>query len=691
MIPSYFVDELLNRVDIVDLISPYVSLKKAGSNYLGLCPFHQEKSPSFTVHREKQFYHCFGCGEHGNAIGFLMKYQGLNFPESVEQLAFKQGLVVPEEVSYQAVVTPQERNIKNQQFQLLEQVSRFYQSSLKQNSNAIDYLKKRGLTGEIALRFGLGFAPDDQASVNSIQQLLEHTPDLGLQDLYDLGVLLKNEHQRIYARFRQRIMFPIRNAKGQVIGFGGRVFLPHQTKEAKYLNSPETPLFKKGQELYGLFEAKAGIAKHHHVLVVEGYLDAIALHQFGFTQTVASLGTAISTEQIQTLLKYQSRVVFAFDGDNAGQQAAFRALKAALPLADDRAQIEFVFLPQGQDPDSFVREHGVDQMSKLIAKAEPLSGMWRKLLVQNHRLETPEGRAHATQEVKTQWQLLPESHFKKQMLYEIAAWIQLPIDQVRELMYEPDANKRAAYIRDYATNQATHDGVSFSQDQDQVFNQADQRPINRRQARQTLSKSSLGGYSNVGDKKTYKKGGTRLETTQYARINIKIASLEIRILMVLLAYPSFAAKHNGLRQFCRSCEDYAFLSIALRAVMLLQACLDEDALDTQALRGILIENGFTNVLVQLPIEAQQWYHLDQHEMFRELMRPKVPDQAPATSAAEQLDAGLNDVLNDLIKALQRSTIEHEMKMTLLEIDQNPEQATRYRQLTQAYQQFLKPQ
>ncbi|HEY0845740.1 MAG TPA: DNA primase, partial [Noviherbaspirillum sp.] len=356
MIPQSFIQDLLNRVDIVDVVGRYVQLKKGGANYMGLCPFHNEKSPSFTVSPTKQFYHCFGCGAHGTAIGFLIEYSGLGFVEAVKDLAQGVGMTVPDQ---DRLPPAQRAEAQAKSFALSDVMTKaadFYRHQLRGAQQAIAYLKGRGLTGEIAARFGLGYAPDGWDSLRGV------FPDYQAQELVESGLVIDKSEEggggrKRYDRFRDRIMFPIRNIKGQVIGFGGRVL---DGGEPKYLNSPETPLFQKGSELYGLFEARQAIREAGYALVTEGYMDVVALAQLGFPQAVATLGTACTPTHVQKLLRQTDQVVFSFDGDAAGRRAARRALDACLPHASDDKVIKFLFLPTEHDPDSYIRELGAE-------------------------------------------------------------------------------------------------------------------------------------------------------------------------------------------------------------------------------------------------------------------------------------------------------------------------------------------
>ncbi|HWV18221.1 MAG TPA: DNA primase [Rhodocyclaceae bacterium] len=361
MIPDSFIQELLDRVDIVDVVQRYVPLKKAGANYSACCPFHSEKSPSFTVSPTKQFYHCFGCGAHGSAIGFIMAHQGLGFVDAVEELAGNLGLTVPNEGRSQ---NPQYAEKKTSMTELMARAARYYKDQLKASPRAIDYLKGRGLTGEIAARFGLGYAPNEWQGLETVYA------DYKSADLATVGLVIDNEQGRRYDRFRDRIMFPILDARSNVIGFGGRIINPDDTP--KYMNSPETPLFDKGRELYGLTQARQAIRDTDTVIVVEGYMDVVALAQHGVANAVATLGTATTGDHVHKLMRQAEKIVFCFDGDKAGRKAAWRALENSLPhLADDHS-LGFLFLPPEHDPDSYVREHGTAAFQKLAAQPTSL-------------------------------------------------------------------------------------------------------------------------------------------------------------------------------------------------------------------------------------------------------------------------------------------------------------------------------
>ncbi len=388
MIPKSFIQDLLNRLDIVDVIERYVPLKKAGANYSACCPFHNEKSPSFTVSQAKQFYHCFGCGVHGTAISFVMEHLGLGYVDAIEELARSVGLEVPRE---RPVAGEIHQKVAPDLYEVMQTATRYYREQLKLSQRAIDYLKQRGLNGEIAAKFGIGYAPD------SWQNLAAAFPNYADETLNETGLVVSNDDGKRYDRFRDRIMFPIINVRGQVIGFGGRVL---DKGEPKYLNSPETPLFEKGRELYGLFQAQKTIRAEQKVLVVEGYMDVVALAQLGVEYAVATLGTATTPYHIQKLLRITEHIVFSFDGDKAGQKAAWRALENALPHLQDGKKISFLFLPAEHDPDSFIRESGKAEFEKRVNEAMPLSAYLLREINTDLDLRNPEGRNQLLQRAK---------------------------------------------------------------------------------------------------------------------------------------------------------------------------------------------------------------------------------------------------------------------------------------------------
>ncbi|HET9352316.1 MAG TPA: DNA primase [Burkholderiales bacterium] len=427
MIPESFKQDLLNRVDVVEVVQRYVRLKKGGANYQGLCPFHNEKSPSFTVSPAKQFYHCFGCGAHGNAIGFLMSYGGLGYVDAVKDLASMCGMQVPESQPRSPEAVRHEAERKEQETSLgalMEQAMEYYRAELKKSPRAIEYLKGRGLTGEIAARFRIGYAPDDW------QGLKAAFPDYEQKALEEAGLVIANEGKR-YDRFRDRVMFPIFSARGAVIGFGGRVL---GEGEPKYLNSPETPLFEKGREVYGLIQAREALREAGRVLVVEGYMDVVALAQFGIGYAVATLGTATTPVHVAKLLRLTDELVFSYDGDAAGRKAAWRALEVSLPLATDAKPIRFLFLPPEHDPDSYVRANGKEAFEQLVRAAPTLSEFLIAELRAQHDLNSPEGRAGFLTASKQYLEKLTAQVLRMQLLREFSALGRVSVEDLERLV-----------------------------------------------------------------------------------------------------------------------------------------------------------------------------------------------------------------------------------------------------------------
>ena len=411
MIPQPFIYDLLNRVDIVDAIDRHVPLKKAGANFIACCPFHSEKTPSFTVSQTKQFYHCFGCGAHGNAISFLIEYSGLSFVEAVHDLAAYVGMQVPEQQtdtffkqtvpddlsqypvnglgSNNPEISPQDL------LSVLQAATRFYREQLKISEKAIAYLKKRGLSGKIAARFAIGYAPAGWQNLEAV--FTDYKSDRTRKILLQAGLIIISDEAKQYDRFRDRIVFPILNQKGQIIGFGGRVL---EQEEPKYLNSPETILFEKGRELYNFFSARRAIREANRVIVVEGYMDVIALSQHGIDYVVAALGTATTSFHIQKLLRQTENIIFCFDGDKAGRKAAWRALENSLALLSDGKYLSFLFLPEGADPDSYVNQYGKESFEQQLKQAIPLSEFLFKELCAGTNLQASEGRAKLVSDAK---------------------------------------------------------------------------------------------------------------------------------------------------------------------------------------------------------------------------------------------------------------------------------------------------
>lgn len=386
-IPRSFIDDLVARTDIVELINSRVKLKKAGRDYQACCPFHHEKSPSFTVSQSKQFYHCFGCGVHGNAISFLMEYDKLEFVEAIEELAALHGLEVPREnVINRDGKPPVSFKTRRNLYELLDSVAKFYQQRLSQDQGSQAYLAQRGLSADIIRRFEIGFAPNAMDSV-----LRQFGRDKGeIQKLLDTGMLSQNDSGRVYDRFRNRVMFPIRDKRGRVIAFGGRVM---GDEKPKYLNSPESATYHKGNELYGLYQALQANDNPEFLFVVEGYMDVVALAQYGIDNAVASLGTATTGEQIQQMFRCTEQVICCYDGDRAGRDAAWRAFENALPHLHDGRQLKFIFLPDGEDPDSFVRQHGKDGFEQYLENAQTLSEFLFESLLAQVDLSTNEGKS----------------------------------------------------------------------------------------------------------------------------------------------------------------------------------------------------------------------------------------------------------------------------------------------------------
>jgi len=421
VIPDSFKQELLHRVDIVDVIEPYVPLKKSGANYVACCPFHSEKTPSFTVSQTKQFYHCFGCGENGNAISFLMEYQGLGYVEAVKDLAESVGMKMPE-------FEPRTKKPESgpDLYAIMEQACDYYREQLKTSSRAVEYLKGRGLTGKIAARFGIGYAPDGW---QNLERVFPNYADAALKDA---GLVIDAESGgRRYDRFRDRVMFPILSQRGTVIAFGGRVL---GEGEPKYLNSPETPLFEKGRELYGLSQARHAIRTAGRVVVVEGYMDVVALAQHGIEYAVATLGTATSPAHIQKLLRQTDEVVFCFDGDAAGRKAAWLALEVSLPYLADNKAVRFLFLPLEHDPDSFVREKGREEFEKKLREAGPLSGFLLDELKGRADVRTAEGRSRLVHEAKPLLQKLSAPALRLQLLNSVADAAEMSQEDAARIM-----------------------------------------------------------------------------------------------------------------------------------------------------------------------------------------------------------------------------------------------------------------
>lgn len=440
LIPRDFIHLLLSRIDIVDLIDGRVPLrKKSSNNYFACCPFHTEKSASFSVSQNKQFYYCFGCGAHGNAIDFLIQFDRLSFPEAIETLAKQVGIEIPRESA-----TSHKPAVDNNVFELLTHISKFYQTELRQSERAIDYLKHRGLSGAIAKEFGIGFAPPGW---DRVLQTFGTTPSLK-QALFETGMLIKKDDGGYYDRFRERIMFPIQDRRGRVIGFGGRIL---DKGEPKYLNSPETPIFQKGHELYGLYQALQTHRQLQRAVIVEGYMDVIALFQHGVNYTVATLGTATTAHNLQRLFKYTSEIIFCFDGDQAGRTAAWRALLVTLPIMRDDLQVRFMFLPEGEDPDSLIRKEGKESFEKRIQSASTLSHYFFQTLGSQADLSSMDGRARFVKLATEHLKQLPTGIFQQMMLEELAKKARIDVAQLLLFNSTPQTKTKPQQARSPST------------------------------------------------------------------------------------------------------------------------------------------------------------------------------------------------------------------------------------------------
>lgn len=452
-IPREFIDDLLTRADVVDVINARVPLKKKGREFTACCPFHNEKTPSFTVSPSKQFYHCFGCGVHGSAINFLMEYEHLDFVEAIESLADSMGVIVPREQGGKGP-SPELRQRSKDLYSLLEEANNYYQLQLKNSSQAVNYLKNRDLSGEICKRFNIGY------SLTGWDHTLKHFANnqahsYSEQQLVDSGLVIKKDDGKIYDRYRDRIMFPIRNRKGQVIGFGGRVLgddLP------KYINSPETSVFYKGRELYGFYEARKHTQKLERIIVVEGYMDVIALAQFDITYAVATLGTATTQDHIKQLFRTVPEVIFCFDGDRAGREAAWRALENAMPIMQDGKEIKFLFLPDGEDPDTQVRKIGKEAFEENYKKASSLNAYFIENLHERFNITSDEGKARFIQEASKLLQLMPDTLVKDQLILRLANQTSIDEKILRKRQLSSDATSN----NDDSLTQQNTNNNSFS-------------------------------------------------------------------------------------------------------------------------------------------------------------------------------------------------------------------------------------
>jgi len=432
-IPQNFIDDLIARSDIVAVINARVPLKRKGKEYTACCPFHNEKTPSFTVSENKQFYYCFGCHAKGNVIGFLMDYEHLSYIDAIESLAADQHMDIPHENETGATQNKQD---KQPLYDILKQASELYQQELKISDRAIDYLKQRGLTGEVAKQFKIGYAPDGW---DFLMRHLGKTTE-SLNALSKTGLIINNENNRTYDRFRDRIMFPITDQRGRVIGFGGRIL---DQGEPKYLNSPENAVFHKGQELYGLYETRQALRKIDRIVIVEGYMDVVALAQHGISYAVASLGTATTTEQIQKTFRTTHEIVFCYDGDLAGKKAAWRALENTLPVIRDGMVAKFLFLPEKEDPDTMIRKEGKEAFEQRIKQASTLSDFLFQTLKAASDIDTKEGKAQLASKANTLIQKMHNSLFKDLLVEELSSLVGLSQQQLEsKIDSRPEETKR---------------------------------------------------------------------------------------------------------------------------------------------------------------------------------------------------------------------------------------------------------
>lgn len=456
LIPQTFIDDLLDRVDIVDVVNSRVQLKKAGKNYKACCPFHEEKSPSFTVAQDKQFYYCFGCGAGGNALGFVMEFDRLDFLPAIEMLAKNAGMEIPREAAPDQRVTKK----KDSLYSILTKSDKFFRQQLRTHQGAkvaVDYLKGRGLSGKIAAQFGVGYAPPGWDNLLKVAGGDDQKNKL----LDESGmIIVKPEEKKQYDRFRHRIMFPIRDQRGRTIGFGGRVL---DDSTPKYLNSPETPVFHKGRELYGLYEARQALKEIPCLIMVEGYMDVIALAQYGIANAVATLGTALTENHLQKLFRYTSEIVFCFDGDSAGRRAAARSLEIALPEMRDGVSAKFLFLPDGEDPDSMVRQLGTEAFLEQVEKSQPLSEFLFEELSDGIDSSTADGKARLSKTCAPQINRIPQGVFRQLMLEELSRRTGVSADNLRDYVATHVTPQQRAAI----ANDPNHETGSQIQSTDQ--------------------------------------------------------------------------------------------------------------------------------------------------------------------------------------------------------------------------------
>ncbi|QZP20827.1 DNA primase [Pseudomonas sp. DR208] len=549
LIPQSFIDDLLNRTDIVDVVSSRVQMKKAGKNYTACCPFHKEKTPSFSVSPDKQFYYCFGCGAGGNALGFIMDHDNLDFPQAVEELAKAAGMEIPREESGRPHKPRQPTD--SPLYPLLTAAADFYRQALKshpQRKAAVDYLKGRGLTGEIARDFGLGFAPPGW------DNLYKHLSSDTLQQkaMIDAGLLVENaETGKRYDRFRDRVMFPIRDSRGRIIAFGGRVL---GDDKPKYLNSPETPVFHKGQELYGLFEARKNNRNLDEIIVVEGYMDVIALAQQGLRNAVATLGTATSEEHMKRLFRVVPSVLFCFDGDQAGRNAAWRALEATLSSLQDGRRARFLFLPEGEDPDTLVRSEGTDAFrARINQHAQPLADYFFQQLTEEADPRSLEGKAHMATLAAPLIDKVPGANLKSLMRMRLLEITGLSGEAVSQLVHNAPHDAAPPAYDPGMDYDAMPDYSDFHQPQEAYAPQQEWTP----------KKPGAGGKK--WDKKPWSKNGKRGDGDgAYApRTPVAVEAPTLIALRTLIHHPHLAEKVESADHFANESNTYAQVLIAL--------------------------------------------------------------------------------------------------------------------------------
>nr|MBF0682713.1 DNA primase [Pseudomonas sp.] len=543
LIPQSFIDDLLNRSDIVEVVGSRIQLKKAGKNYTARCPFHQEKTPSFSVSPDKQFYYCFGCGAGGNALGFIMDHDSLDFPQAVEDLAKRAGMEVPREESGSGRKPRQP--VDSPLYPLLEAAGEYYRQALKNHparKAAVEYLKSRGLSGVIARDFSLGFAPPGW------DNLMKHLGGDTLQHkaMLDAGLLIENaETGRSYDRFRDRVMFPIRDSRGRIIAFGGRVL---GDDKPKYLNSPETPVFHKGQELYGLFEARKANRDLDEIMVVEGYMDVIALAQQGLRNAVATLGTATSDEHLKRLFRIVPSVLFCFDGDAAGRKAAWRALEATLPNLQDGRRARFLFLPEGEDPDSLVRREGTDAfLARIQQQAQPLADYFFQQLSEEADPRSLEGKAHLATLAAPLVEKIPGANLRTLMRQRLAEITGLHGETLQQM--SSTAPSAAPHYDD-----SVYYDASTGHEEDAYY--APQEP-------EQPTRSEKKGWKKDG-KKDWKKPGQRPDfKPRGPRTPATVEPPALTTLRTLLHHPELAQKVEDVSNFAAEDDTYAQLLVAL--------------------------------------------------------------------------------------------------------------------------------